>query len=560
MKARGKRLFASLLMLALLFSAFAGAAAFADGFPGASMELSDADRQLALISSKLAELKQPAGEIPWYYTVTDLDHDGKLEFVAASQHPQSRATNLRVWEVNDDRAALTECGLVKDPEESFPDILTDAADTYHNEATDTWYYMFYDNVVLSDTEVYTVKTAVNLKNGKIDYDAYAVEHSVVKNGVRGVSHTDANGMTISPEQYNAAGDNAMAGTARSSTAFEWLKAAEIDSLTLLTETYAVFMGKKAPTESFPIPTPAALRAPEETPAATPAPTPVPQPQTWLSITKNPTNENHSEGETAYFVANANAYESLSWTFVSPDGGEYSAQSMQYRWGGIGGVNSTTLSIAGVTTDMSGWGAYCTFYYKGQTARTATAYLYVSAKPTPPAPPVGVYQGTVTDWSYATVTLSVEGVSATISQSICEFDGELYYGADADVYWDGQSIYYCRIYGEEPTPPTPTYGSMSGQAYEGGGGYAIDLQNGDQVYVDAWLCKVEGQFYDGCSAVVYYTDYPSSDNIYEVDIYGNQGLIIPPEPVPNDDYAMGLITDDTSFDDDDGDDFSLGLGS
>ena len=82
----------------------------------------------------------------------------------------------------------------------------------------------------------------------------------------------------------------------------------------------------------------------------------------------------------------------------------------------------------------------------------------------------------------------------------------------------------------------------GRAYEGGGGYAIDLQNGDQVYVDAGLCSVEGQFYDGCSAVVYYIDYPSGDNIYQVNIFGNQGLIIPPEPVPNDDYATGFDPD------------------
>ena len=58
--------------------------------------------------------------------------------------------------------------------------------------------------------------------------------------------------------------------------------------------------------------------------------------------------------------------------------------------------------------------------------------------------------------------------------------------------------------------------------------------------------MEGQFYDGCSAVVYYTDYPSSENIYRVDIYGNQGLIID-EPyatglLPEDAYATGLLTD------------------
>ena len=54
--------------------------------------------------------------------------------------------------------------------------------------------------------------------------------------------------------------------------------------------------------------------------------------------------------------------------------------------------------------------------------------------------------------------------------------------------------------------------------------------------------MEGQFYDGCQAVAYYVDYPSSENIYQVDIYGNQGLLT------DDPYETGLITDD-DFDDD-----------
>ena len=44
-------------------------------------------------------------------------------------------------------------------------------------------------------------------------------------------------------------------------------------------------------------------------------------------------------------------------------------------------------------------------------------------------------------------------------------------------------------------------------------YSLKAVNVPQVFVDSWICKVEGQFYDGCSAVVYYTDYPSSENIY-----------------------------------------------
>ena len=70
--------------------------------------------------------------------------------------------------------------------------------------------------------------------------------------------------------------------------------------------------------------------------------------------------------------------------------------------------------------------------------------------------------------------------------------------------------------------------MSGTAHEGGGGFAIYLQNGTEVFVDSWNCNVEGQFYDGCSAIVYYTDYPSTANVYRADIFGNMGLIIPEE--------------------------------
>ena len=509
-----RQMLALLLMLTMLLGAAAmgGAAAFAAEIQNAPTDQADEDGQLALIKSRFASLKQPDGENPWYYSVTDLDHNGRLELIAASQHPQSRATNLHIWEVSADRSTLMECGLAKDPEESFPDILTDAADTYFSASASAWHYLFYDHVVLSDTEVYTVKTAVTFKDGKIDYESYAVEHTVAADGRRDVTHTDANGAAISADQYNAAGHDAMAGCARSSTNFEWLTADKADDLTKLSDSFQVFMGRKAPSEDFPVPQPAALSAASASPA--------PQPQLYLTITKNPTNENHTEGETALFVAAASAYESLNWTFVAPNGREYTAESVQSVWGTVSGQNSTTLSVANVTTVMNGWGVYCTFNYRGQTARTATAWLYVSARK---APPAGNYDGTVTDFSYSSVTINVENtVSTTVSRDICDIDGELYVGAYASLYWDGQNVTYCRIIGSQPTP-----GSMSGNAYEGGGGFAIDLANGDQIYADAWLCSVSGTFYNGAPCDVYYNDYPIADNISHVDIYGSDD---PPVPV------------------------------
>ena len=464
-----KRYLSILLILAMLLSLplCACAEASADDTVAAPGD------QLKLIASKIDSLKQDDSTNTWYYTVVDLDHDGCLEFVAASLHPANRSTNLKVWTVSRDAATLSECRLNKDAEESFPDIMTDTTDTYHVKDTDTWYYMVYDNIVLSNTEVYTIKTAVNLKDGVISYVPYAIQKLELLNGVRTVSHTDVNGIAISANQYNASGADAFAGADRSNTAFEWLTADKVGNLDRLTESYEVFLGTREPTETFPVPKPDALKEAETPAPAVPSPAPAPSPApvqpaqpTWLTITKNPTNENRRVGENAIFVACANAYESLTWTFVSPDGGEYSPASFLAGSGAyVSGEYSTTITVSNLESWMNGWGAYCTFYYKGQTARTSTAYMFVKENPPKPTP--------------------------------------------------------------KPTPQ-PTYGSMSGRAYEGGAGYAIRLQNGVEVFVDSWNCNVEGQFYDGCSAIVYYTDYPSTATVYRADIYGNMGLIVPDE--------------------------------
>ena len=202
-----KRILSNLLVaaLAVLMTAGSLVTASAEQAAAVSIEASDIDLQLSLISSQAEKMKQTDGLVRWFYTVTDLDHDGNLEFVAAAQHPQDRSTNLKVWEVGADRKALTECRLDIDADESFPDLLTDTADTYHNTQTDTWSYVLNDNIVLSNTEVYAVKTAVTMKDGVVSYNPFAIEHTVIdSNNIRNVSHTDMNGMIISPEQFNAA--------------------------------------------------------------------------------------------------------------------------------------------------------------------------------------------------------------------------------------------------------------------------------------------------------------------------------------------------------------------
>ena len=542
-----------MLILAMLFSlAACGASpAQAETKPEASpapadadgsAEISEIDAQLNLIYSQLDKLLVNDSQNTWYYAVTDLNHNGKLEFIAASLHPQDRSTNLKIWEVSADGTALTECGLNKDPDESFPDIMTDMSDTFHDLQTDTWYYLFYDNIIISNTEVYTIKTAVNLKDGTVSYDPYAIEHTVLENGYRNVSYTDATGLSISAEQFNAAGNSAFPTAERSNAAFEWLTADQVRSLEKLTDSYAVFGRMKAPTEVFPVPKPEALAYPEATPTPTPSPAVSPKPEDvqpiWLTITKNPTNENKKSGGTAVFVACANAYESLSWTFVSPTGGEYSPKNfIKGSDSKLSGEYSTTISVSNLETWMDGWGAYCTFYYRGQTARTTTAYMYVKeSKPKPaPEPKSGYMYGTVYDWDSTTVRARVENGTNSIQVpwSKCQLSGEMVWGADVTVYWEKtkDNVVYMYIEGEEPAPQ-PTYGSMSGRAYHDTAfTIFVRLQNGMELTLDGSLVNIiGGNDIEGASCTVYYTDYPSAETIYRIDVYGKDP-VIPPQPDP-----------------------------
>jgi len=71
--------------------------------------------------------------------------------------------------------------------QSFPDILSENADTFRDPVTGNWSYLFYDNILLSETEAYTAKCSVTLRDGTLSYEQYAIQHVLDENGKRTVS-------------------------------------------------------------------------------------------------------------------------------------------------------------------------------------------------------------------------------------------------------------------------------------------------------------------------------------------------------------------------------------
>ena len=378
-----KKTISIVLMLVMLFSL--SMAAFAEGSsaqtdPAQSQQnlvavpvkATDdaANTQIQYLFNNFATFKQPeSAGAKWSYAVTDLNHNGRLELLAASVQGDGRYTHVSAWEMGADMNSCAPIQVNVPEDESFPDILTDSADTFYNQASNTWIYMFYDNIIFSGEEAYYAKCAVKLADDGLSFQQLAVQHNQAAGGIVNTAYMDNDGNPITGEQYNAAGTEGPAQLIKSSTNFEWVDAANVTSQNALFNSYSVFKGMMQPSSKT-------AQQPAQAPAST-------QTGGFLTITKNPTNESHKVGETAYFVANASTWTSLSWTFVSPQGGEYNADGFtrMFPYAKVSGATGTTLTVSNVSADMNGWGAYCTFYAGSQTARTGTAYLYVTGSKT-----------------------------------------------------------------------------------------------------------------------------------------------------------------------------------
>ena len=422
----------------------------------------EADEQITFLYDNKSTWTQKTQSGTWYYAVTDLDHNGKLEIIAASLKGSDNDTSAVIYEADVANNKLTKCSLSS---KNFPDILKENADTYFDSQTNEYYYLFSNGTSIGTDKYYTSICSITLKDGVLTDTVYATQTCELENGYNVITCTDANGQIITPDVYASAGATAFAGLQQSSTNFGWFQSADATTVSALTDSYSIFNGTKPVNEAGVSDlTPKSSSTPA--PAATAVPYVPTQNVNYLYVTKNPTNETREEGSTAWFVANAENYNSIVWTFVSPYGYECSYQNFVNTFPGayIYGINSTQLSISNLSLDMSGWGAYCTFYNGTQTARSNTAYMYVYQKVTPTpaptsAPTGGSMSGSVTDFLMSTVTIYLDnGTSVQVMKDICNVSvGDLAVGAPCTVYYSGSA----------PTQSTVYWVDIQGLVYSAG---------------------------------------------------------------------------------------------
>ena len=462
------------------------------------------ETQLDLIFSNLSQLQLSSGSGDVWCTVTDLDHNGLLELISACYDSTSLVTTARICEVNSGYNGFNEASQTLPSSNSFPDIISQSASCFNDTASGTWYYIFKDVVRNGTSESYTSQCSISLKNSALSVACYGTEKTYVLNGNQVVEYTDAQGNNVSPDEYMALAGS-FSSYAASSVNFDWFKAVEASSVSRLTTSYNVFCGNASPT----VVTPVATSTPQ---IVTP----------YLMITKNPTAEyNHTEGDTVYFVAAADNWDTVYWTFIDTVGNQYNASQVSSIYGvGIDGANGTTLTIYNIPLSLNGWRVFCTFKGNGQMDSTTPVGIGVNAKP--------VYNsmaGYVTDFLMSSVTITLNnGTQVQVLKDICQvYGGDLNYGCSCTVYYTGytpssDSIYSVSIQGEQPQPQYQSaHGTLGERETMSTCPIYIDGCAGDTLWVSLDYIFPQGSdLYAGRGCTVYYYgDDPFSGTVESV---------------------------------------------
>ena len=281
---------------------------------------------------------------PWFYAITDLDHNGRLEVIAASMQGSGLFTYANFYEVSEDYSQLVSCQTSGEEWETWPDLIQETLPCYYDSASGRYAYVCEDMLRNGAAYYDQTLTAIWLENGRVQQEPLANKTTVYTDEASEpqITYQDAEGNPITQEEYEGWADRAFAGMEKSTLTLFWSEEPPQTG----TETDA------AKTE-------------EEGPA--------------VVITKNPRSENLAAGGQTWFIAHADNAESIHWQVVDPDGTVWSLQETMELHPGLQlqELELDTLGVYNVPLTFDGWGVQAVFDGPGGTAVTEPAYLYIS---------------------------------------------------------------------------------------------------------------------------------------------------------------------------------------
>ena len=161
----------------------------------------------------------------WYYTFTDLDHNGLLEVLSASTQGSGVFTYVHFYEVLPDGSGvrnLYHAGMEIEGPDDWPEIILDTIPCYYDRTAERYYYVCSNSVRDGASHGMTQLAALSLKDGVATIEYLATEDILLTESGEQRTYTDGEGKPITEEEYNSAVGRRFAGMEQSELKPGWI--------------------------------------------------------------------------------------------------------------------------------------------------------------------------------------------------------------------------------------------------------------------------------------------------------------------------------------------------
>lgn len=164
--------------------------------------------QLALFADCRGMWIRSDPKVYYYYAVTDLDQNGRLELIATACMGEDQTSVTEVWEINEAGTDLT-CAAWGGDYASTADLIVNSAKGFCDTASDTYTYIFSDTMEGLGVE----KRGCVLKDGTVTETLLCSQ--------RAGKYYNAKGEEITREEYDQMEDAIYAGQGPLTAEFLW---------------------------------------------------------------------------------------------------------------------------------------------------------------------------------------------------------------------------------------------------------------------------------------------------------------------------------------------------
>lgn len=180
----------------------------------------------------------------FYYAVTDLDQNGRLEIFAASTQGTGIFTYGSMYEVNENYTGLTPCHTPCDDGGDLPEVIINSVPGAYQAEDGSYHYLFTNDTQNGYNEQYQSIAAMRLDNGNLSSTVLANSYTKwIDAGIEEHDYVQIAGdsfISISASQYDSVISNYQSERQPFTANFEWQSYDSSVTLELLQSSWETF--------------------------------------------------------------------------------------------------------------------------------------------------------------------------------------------------------------------------------------------------------------------------------------------------------------------------------